>query len=277
MSRLIAPEEALTRIPGWGGRYACREIGGGLTNRSYLVSATTGEFVLRLDAEHTKTFGLNRRAELKILREASKADIAPEVVFADPDAGILLYEYLPGPVWERSSLDDPQNLRSLAGLLRAVHALPASGETLDAAAAASRYASTAAKHPSLGPFVARCLSIVADIPAPTQRCCCHNDAVASNIIGTSQLKLLDWEYACDNEPLFDLASLIGYHDLDGKQSNRLLHAYTGGPDPATRERLEEQLRLYDAVQWLWLAARQVIAPSRRQCKRLHELQRRVVE
>ena len=73
--------------------------------------------------------------------------------------------------------------------------------------------------------------------------------------------LLDWEYACDNDPLFDLASLIGYHNLSDKKAHDLLSAYAGGPDPAMADLLEEQVRLYDAIQWLWLANRHMITPT----------------
>jgi thiamine kinase-like enzyme len=271
----MAPEEALLRIPGWDGGFDADEIDGGLTNRSFVVRSTNREFILRLDAEHTETFGLDRSIELKVLREAAKADIAPEVHFADPDAGILLYEYLPGPVWDRSSLDDAHNLELLAGLLRSVHALPASGAALDAGAAAGRYAATAFVNADLRRFATHCIGIVGAIPVSSALACCHNDVVAANVVGTSQLKLLDWEYACDNDPFFDLASLIAYHDLGSTHAGRLLDSYTGARDPEAKERLELQLRLYDAIQWLWLAARYVIDPNAGHRARLDQLRQRV--
>jgi thiamine kinase len=272
---LIAPEDALSRIPGWDSEAAVNEISGGLTNRSFVVRSSDGVFILRLDAGHTKTFGLDRSIELKVLREAAKADIAPEVHFADPDAGILLYEYLPGPVWDRASLDDAHNLELLAALLRGVHSLPASGAELDAETAAGRYAAMASRNPHLRPFVTHCVGIVRAIPTSLSLACCHNDVVAANIVGTSQLKLLDWEYACDNDPYFDLASLIAYHDLGSKRAGRLLDSYTGARDPEAQERLELQLRLYDAIQWLWLAARYVIDPNIDHRARLEQLRQRV--
>jgi thiamine kinase-like enzyme len=271
----MAPEEALLRIPGWDGGFDADEIDGGLTNRSFVVRSTNREFILRLDAEHTETFGLDRSIELKVLREAAEADIAPEVHFADPDAGILLYEYLPGPVWDRSSLDDVHNLELLAALLRRVHSLPPSGAALDAGAAASRYAATASADADLRRFADHCVGIVRAIPASSGRACCHNDVVAANVVGTSRLKLLDWEYACDNDPFFDLASLIAYHDLGSKPADRLLDSYTGARDPEAKERLELQLRLYDAIQWLWLAARYVIDPDSDHRGRLEQLRRRI--
>lgn len=278
LTRLLSPEDALSRVPGFGRQtklHEIRPIVGGLTNRSYLVITASEQLVLRLDAEQTSTFGLDRHAELRILRNAAEASLAPRVRYAEPEAGVLLYEYLPGPVWNRSSLDDDDNLERVAGLLREVHALPSSGVVLDTMAAASRYAAVASRTAELGADTARWMDIVRASPEPAGGCCCHNDVIASNIVGEGRLKLLDWEYACDNDPWFDVASLIAYHDLDRRQSDRLLRAYAGGTASGARERLESQLRLYDAIQALWLAARYVIAPNGKQRARLEELRRRI--
>lgn len=275
MTRLLTPEEALSSIPGWMGAADFSKIGGGLTNRSFLVRAAKRKYVLRLDAEHTATFGIDRTIELKILEAAAGSGLAPEVCFADPDAGILLYEYLPGPVWERSTLDDPHNFQLLAALLRKVHSLPLSGASLNAAAAAVRYADKASKNPLFATFAAHCIAIVRAVPASSMLACCHNDVMAANIVGTSQLKLLDWEYARDNDPFFDLAAVIGYHDLGKRHADRLLDAYAGSRDPEALERLELQLRLYDAIQWLWLAARYAIDPNTRDRARLEQLRSRM--
>ena len=105
----------------------------------------------------------------------------------------------------------------------------------------------------------------------------HNDIIAENIVVQDRLMLLDWEYACDNHPLFDLASVIGFHDLGAKQTDTLLSAYAGGADAILREHLDDQIRLYDSVQWLWLAARNSVTPNSRLTKRMEQLQQRIEE
>ena len=90
-----------------------------------------------------------------------------------------------------------------------------------------------------------------------------------------KLNLIDWEYACDNDPLFDLASAIGFHNLDERRQQVFLDAYAGGADSELRERLARQLRIYDAIQWLWLANRQLASPRSEQARRLEELQQRI--
>ena len=276
MSSTISPADALTRVPDWDGNLASwRELKGGLTNRSYLVEKGSDSFVLRLNAEHTTVFNLDRISEMDIVARAAAAGLAPELVFADVDSGILLYRYIPGQVWEVAELDDDRNLEALADLLRRVHDLPLSGIKFDPIAVADRYTRNLESRPGLHDFACRCEEIIAAMPVCAEFRCCHNDVVAANVIADPDLKLLDWEYACDNDPMFDLASLIGFHNLQSDRQSVLLKAYAGGKDSELEERLEIQIRLYDAIQWLWLANRQMISASSRQAARLEELQQRI--
>ena len=275
MTDPVSAAAAIARIPGVEpakARY--RSLGGGRSNRSWLVETEDRKLVLRLDGPQARVFGLDRHTELAILGRASGQALAPQVVYADAAAGILVYEYLPGRCWTRADLESDASLEALAALLRRVHALPPSGVRFDAAGAAARYLERIRGDESLFAIGQRCREIVASAPAPTGTACCHNDVVAANVIATPALRLLDWEYACDNEPLFDLASLIGYHDLAPRQKGTLLRAYAG--DLALREQLEEQLRLFDALQWLWLAARQAAMPHAAHRERLEQLARRQV-
>ena len=272
----MSPPDALAKIPGWEENNAeWRELKGGLTNRSYRIERGDEIFVLRLNAAHTNAFNLDRVSEISILRKAAAAGLAPELIYADTESGILLSRYVPGNAWDATDLDDDRKLELLADLLRRVHALPVSGELFDANRVAKRYAKNVRPHYGLHAFAIRCEEIVANMPASDTVRCCHNDIVAGNIIGNSSLKLLDWEYACDNNPMFDLASLIGFHNLKDDRQLTLLNAYVGGEDPGMKERLDAEIRLYDAIQWLWLANRHMITRTSAQATRLEQLQQRI--
>lgn len=276
MTDILSAAEAISRIPGLKLESATyRSIKGGLTNRTFLVKADDRTLILRLDAGHTEKFGLNRAAELAILKQAATREIAPDVVFADADAGILVYEYLPGRCWIPADLEDRGNLESVARLIRTVHALPKSGVAFDAPGAGERYVAAVRQNGELYSFALRCREIIAGIPLLSDTRCCHNDVVAANIVATPHLRLIDWEYACDNDPYFDLATLAGYHDLSDEQAKTLLGAYTGKIDPESWQRLQLQRRLYDAIQWLWLAVRQTVMPDNAHGERLRQLAGRV--
>ena len=146
---------------------------------------------------------------------------------------------------------------------------------LDLNLSAARYEEFLQRRHGLHTFASRCVDVISSVPAAGQLVCCHNDIVADNIISSQPLKLIDWEYASDNEPFFDLASIICFHNLDESKSHVLLDAYSGGANAELRERLIDQMRVFDAIQWLWLASRHLIVPRRENVARLEELQQRI--
>lgn len=276
MSAELTAEEALERIPDWpAGETRIEAMPGGLTNRVYRLRADGRQCVLRLDAGEHAAMVPDRDCEVGIMETAASAGLAPAILFADPDAGILVTEYLEGRVWQNADLESTRNLEALAELLRRVHALPACGRRMKLEDAADNYLKRLDRRETLRAFAETCVSIIADSREPDSTSCCHNDIVAPNVIQAGGLRLIDWEYACDNDPLFDLASLIGYHDLDASRQEILLSAYAGGTDAELRERLDSQLRVYDAIQWLWLAARELRSPRREQLRRLETLRQRI--
>lgn len=276
MKERINAFDALELVPGWDPDIAdIEELKGGLTNRTYHVRQGDRQCVLRLDSEQSNVFQFDRASELSILAEAGNAGLAPDVLFADAQAGVLVTEYLPGRVWDESDLESTGNLESLARLLRRVHALPASGRKLDISRVAATYEDYLERRHGLHAFATRCVEIIRSIPVGDDMVCCHNDVVAANIVENDGLRLIDWEFACDHDPFFDLASAIGYHNIDAGRIAVLLDAYTGGARREASERLAEQIRVYDAIQWLWLATQHLVYPKRWQARRLEELQQRI--
>jgi len=67
---------------------------------------------------------------------------------------------------------------------------------------------------------------------------------------------LDWEYACDNDPLFDLATIVEHHELGETQGRTLLDFYFEGDSCRWQKGLEEQRKLYLALLYLWMACRE---------------------
>lgn len=274
MNTTLEPQQALALVPGMvASEFRIQTLSGGLTNRVYKLSSDDATFILRLNANHTDAFGLDRSSELDILGHASAAGLAPEIVHADVDHGILMLRYINGRVWTSDDLAISKNLESLADLLRSVHALPLSGKNFDAVGVASGYLNNLSSQRDLHEIGVRCKAIIECIAPAEHRCCCHNDVVAANVIESSRLMLLDWEYASDNDPLFDLASVIRYHMLGKVAADTLLNAYAGGIKADIRERLAVQIRLYGAMHWLWLASRQVLSANPIQLRQLNALQK----
>jgi thiamine kinase-like enzyme len=269
--------DALAKVPGWDpGDADVTELDGGLVNRSFFVRYRGDEFVLRLGPDASSgPVGVEQSCERRVHDAAAAKGLAPAVVFADEDAGVLLTRFLAGRTWRAGDLEEPKNLEALAELLREVHSLPRCGQSLDIAAAGSRYAGIIAGHGGDEPFSLRCLQVIRATGQGDALTCCHNDVVAANVVESERLRLIDWEFAGDNDPFFDLASLVGFHDVDERRADILLGAYTGGSQPASRERLGDLVRAYDALQWLWFAARQGARAGAWEAGRLGELRERI--
>jgi thiamine kinase-like enzyme len=252
----LIPSEILANIPGW--EYATvTELTGGLMNKSWRVTKEGRSGVLKIDSEDRGAPLSTRVAEAHVQNRAATADLAPNVILAND--GFYFSEFIEGTVWAPSCLNKEGNLEMIAGALKRLHALPLTGRSFDAKIAARRYVEKLRGLDSA--TIETCMAIVSEMRQPHNLCCCHNDLVAENLITTPELKFLDWEYACDNDPFFDLATVVEHHELAEDQVSRLLDAYLGGDGVRWRKHLEKQRLLYLALLCLWMASRPDSCPK----------------
>lgn len=250
MTATNSPADALAKIPGWVGA-EFKPLHGGLNNTSYKVRNANQTAVLKIDSQpRTDPFN-TRELEASIQGRAHDANLAAQVLHVSESA--YLVEYVSGAVWSASDLHKYDSLARLAKALKSMHALPLSGRSFDAVAAANRYTESIAMPDR--DIVKLCRYIVDSFRFPHNLCLCHNDLVAANIVATPKIVFLDWEYACDNDPFFDLATVIEHHELSDTRANFLLEAYAGAGFARWQERLGSQRKLYLALLWLWLASR----------------------
>lgn len=250
MTVTLSPEAVLAEIPGWEGAI-CAELSGGLTNRTWRVTAGDKTGVLKIDDGPRDVPFNTRCAEASMQNIAAKEGLAPNIILAND--GFYFTEYVEGVVWERSCLVEDGNLELIASALKRLHALPLTGRSFDARIAAKSYLERVAGLDA--DVIKKCTEVIAKMRLPQNLCCCHNDLVAENLITTPELKFLDWEYACDNDPFFDLATVVEHHELSDSEVTKLLNAYLGGDGQRWREHLEKQRKLYLALLCLWMGAR----------------------
>jgi len=256
MSVAKSPAAVLDRLPdAWqGSRW--RELDGGLSNTTWLLDNGAAQAVLKFDAEPRGLPYRTRVDEARLQSLAAAAGLATRVLHVED--GLLLSEYVAGEVWCGQSFRDTGRLEQLADALLRLHALPSSGIVFNALQASRYYADRIHGSATL---VAQCVSVAERVGAPQELRFCHNDLVAENILWTSGVRFLDWEFAGDNDPLFDLATIIEHHELSETLSLHLLDAYFDGEGATKWHDLERQRRLYIALLWLWLASRPDSTPD----------------
>ena len=246
----MTPAQALSSIPGWE-EATLTELSGGLSNRTWRVDAHGRSAVLKIDEKPRGEPYNTRRQEAQVQSRACEAGLATPVLFVDET--VYLTEYVSGIVWSPDCLDDDSNIEQLAVSLRRLHSLPLTGRIFDAAGAARDYARRIANRDDLK--VRDCLKKIEAAPLPPNLCFCHNDLVVENIINTPETRFLDWEYARDNDPFFDLATVVAHHGLSSAQRDVLLDAYFDGNGSRWQEQLERQAAVYESLLYLWEQAR----------------------
>jgi thiamine kinase-like enzyme len=215
-----------------------------------LVEKSDARAVLKIDDEPRTLPYSSREDEARAQTSAAESGLASRVLYVDECA--LLSEYLDGRVWTRKDLEEEDNVVQLALALKALHAMPLAGRTFDARDAVLPYlAKIQGCHAERA---RRFADIVLAKSQPPNLCFCHNDLVAENIISAPDVRFLDWEYACDNDPFFDIATVITHHDLSSEQANLFLNQYFEGDGDRWVPQLRNQMYVYDALHWLWLAA-----------------------
>lgn len=244
-----AVEVALAQIPGWENA-SYSELKGGLTNTSWLVEMNGRKAVLKVDPRTRSEPFSPRPEEARIQMRAAAHGLANKVIHVTDT--VLMTEYVEGKIWSAGCLDVDENLEQLAAALKKLHSLPLTGRTFDAIGAARIYAANIQ-----GANTDRsrdCLGRIEAMPLPYNLCCCHNDLVAANILYMPEVRFLDWEYACDNDPFFDIATVVAHHKLTAERARYLLDAYFDGDGDRWQAQLARQTEFYDALFWLWEAA-----------------------
>ena len=250
-------------IPGLGRLgYIRRLSGGGGWNETWLAARGEERFVVRFDTPAVRLLGLDRTAELGALQAIQDRGLGPDLVFADLPGGLLVTRWLPGRACTPGGLRNPRLLRHLGTTLRRLHETvppPPNVAPLDLARSVHHYASLVGGVRARTTARAACRSLKAAAGHRRKPALCHNDPVAQNILSGPALRLIDWEFAAPGDPLFDLAVVVGHHDLDMGQGRALLGVARGHVHPSDWRGLTHLVEGYGNVRLLWEAAVRAVA------------------
>ncbi len=255
---------ALARIPRFAGRDlagARIERLGGLTNRVYRVTLDGESFCLRIPGKGTEDY-IDRRVEATNARAAAAAGISPEVLFFDPEDGLMLTRFLEGVVTMTPELFARREgaVERAAATLRRLHRKGGNfAFHFDLFSMIDDYLGVIAKRKATLPegyheLVNEAEAVREALAAhPVALAPCHCDPLCENFLDTgARMWIVDWEYSGMNDPMWDLGDLSVEANFTPEQDEALLAAYFGGPpDPFDRGRMVVYKAMCDLLWTLW--------------------------
>ncbi|MFC7107537.1 choline/ethanolamine kinase family protein [Nonomuraea rubra] len=212
----MAAPELLDRIPLLSGvPRSVEELPGGLTNHNYKVTTPSGAYVVRVWASDGTLLAIDRDAEHANSIAAARAGVGAPVHDYLPGLGVLVVGFLPGcHTFTEADLHDQANLPRVAEACRRLHAGPRFVRDFDMFEVQRRYLEIVRERgfrlpPRYLDFmptvtqIRKCLAIRDEGTVP-----CNNDLLPGNILDDGErLWLIDYEYAGNNDPCFELGNI----------------------------------------------------------------------
>ena len=260
------PEEvraALARVPRLS-RVAASQVQierlAGLTNRNYKVAIGNERFVLRIPGEGTSEY-INRRHEAVAARGAAEAGVNAEVLFFDENDGLMLTRFVDGAVTMNGErFKDPGAVARAARAFRRMH---------DCGKSFANEFNLFQKMDEYLDYLRRKQARIPDGYAEVQREAeavraalsgrpaalrpCHCDPLAENFLDTgARIFIIDWEYAGNNDPMWDLGDVSVEAEFGRDHDATLLEAYFAGRPPAAQVgRMVMYKAMCDLLWTLW--------------------------
>jgi len=238
------------------------DLPGGLTNRNLKVSTPDGPVVVRIPSGGPGLLGIDRDQEHTNSVAAATAGVGAPVRYYRRGEGLVV-DFLDGDTLTDDDLHDPDVLVRVAAACRNLHAGPRFGNDFDMFETQARYRRIVAEHgmrlparyDEFAPAVARIREALAVHPEPTVPC--NNDLLAANFLdcpdgrGGRRVRIIDYEYAGNNDPCFELGNIWSEAALPAPLLDVLVTAYYGQPCPArvARARLLGLMSKYGWTLW----------------------------
>ena len=261
-------EEIIGRIPSLAGTpRAITELPGGLTNQNFKVTTPAGTFVARLWSAGGDLLAIDREHEYRNSVIAAAAGVGAPVVAYHPGERVLVLGFLPGRTLRNEDVRDPAVLPRIAAAVRRLHAGPPFVNDFDMFQIQPRYRAAAraagmkvpAGYDNFGDALAAARAALAVRAEPAVPC--NNDLLAANFIDDGQrIALIDYEYAGNNDPCFELGNIAAECGLPDAALADLVTAYYGRPRPSRIARAQ-LFSLVSRYGWtLWGAIQHATSP-----------------
>ena len=244
------PANWLRSLPGWEDAHI-EPLKSARAN-AWRLTAGGRTAVLKLDTEPRRAPYNTRGEEAAAQGRAAAAGLAAPVYWSSTEG--LVTAWLDGNALVPGDLEDQDSLSALALSLKALHGLPPVGRAFNFTAWAEHYRAILE---SAGIFDAELESdwrLLKDLSLPGPLAFSHNDLVPTNLVTSGEsIRFIDFEYACDNTPLFDLATVIVEARLDRAARDLLTATYFDGSADRDAD-VDAAIAAYEALVRLWEAS-----------------------
>lgn len=214
---MLKPEAALDSWREWDASLDTRPVvigplGGGRSNRSFLLESGGQKMVLRINATDELLPGHGRASETRAWQAASAAGIAPTLLYSEPDGMFLVSSYIENTL-PQQPVNDVNLAHKAFAVLQACHRLEINVPAIDYVAHIDAYwqiikdrgLSTEPALQAERDPMRRILDELLNSDPVTVLC--HHDPVVENFVGSSEkMYLLDWEYAAYGLSVMDYAA-----------------------------------------------------------------------
>lgn len=200
----------------------------GMTNRSFLFEINNKRYIMRIPGEGTDKL-INRQHEYEVYKIVSNLGISDRVVYMNPSNGVKITEFFEGcRNCDSTKIGD---LKIAMKKLKEFHDLKLQINFEFDLFGQIIYYEQLMGGKSLYPdyeqvkdYVFELKEFVDRVKLPYQLC--HIDSVPDNfLIGEKETKLIDWEYASNQDPHLDIAMFCIYSLYNKAEIDQLIDIY----------------------------------------------------
>jgi thiamine kinase-like enzyme len=253
------PDPLVAKIDVLRGRHCeFTELTGGLTNRNVRATTTEGDFVVRIAGRGTGDLAIDRYHEFRNSRIAAESGVGAPVVQYLPEESVLVIGFIEGRTFVDADLARPGVIERVAASCRRLHGGGRFVNEFDMFEIQRGYLELvrARGYRLPGDYLEFLPAVERIRGALTVRAeatvACNNDLLAGNFIDDGdQIRLIDYEYAGNNDACFELGNIGSECHLDDEQLDHLVTSYYGAVrvDKQARARLFALMSQYGWTLW----------------------------
>jgi len=218
-----------------------KKLSGGQTNISFAAIHSEDpekKFVVRIGKKDSSVFSIDRFCETACQGSANRMGIAPKIFYSDPRNGTLVSSFIPGKNLTTKNICDSSRLQDVIDIIKKCHNIPFKKEfktfsiydklrAMLTALLSEKMFITHKESQEISEIIDRIESYFHEKEKKYEGLC-HGDLVAGNFRDDgTRLWLIDWEYACWDNILIDLASFCIELHLSKEKTKEVLMFYFG--------------------------------------------------